>query len=494
MQQLNMIVYLCLLGVLGVLGSSGWSPDLVPNPMADPTACGRPSVARSQVCDMDGLLSHESKDVVEGYINQNKKAQLAVLIINRMSQSYLDSNGNDIDKAGGRFARTIHDKWGVGDQTRNDGGLVFLSIQDRFAYISRGSGISRQLNSANIDGIISHMRPHLRKKDYEKALSTAVVEINLLLDGKPVDMSNSSDSTDWWFVIIFVVIVVVLAYNSWSQWNRMQQLTRGREALTRLMQEVNLAQAEASEAEHGRDDSSHQPKVFASKSCPICLEDFVSNDEASARRPKKLFCGHLFCHECLSAYLRDGTKCPICRAPVDGSIPPRPPSAPSPPPPPPPPPPRPDQHQQPPPPADPHGSSGGGGFWSWGGGAGAGGHSVGSGGGCSAASDGPFSSTSSSSGIRTNWARAPELMYRLRRMHVLYPETMNTDTMHALSSGIDSGNLQAVQRAIDQRSAAVQTIVTSIQSRNNARSSGSSGSRSRSFGGGRSSGGGGGRW
>jgi hypothetical protein len=80
-------------------------------------------------------------------------------------------------------------------------------------------------------------------------------------------------------------------------------------------------------------------------------------------------------------------------------------------------------------------------------------------------------------------------------MHALYPETMTADTAAALREGVSTGDVRAVQRAVDNRAAAVQEIVTSIQTRAAARTSGSGGAtRYRSFGGGRSGGGGGGRW
>ena len=35
-------------------------------------------------------------------------------------------------------------------------------------------------------------------------------------------------------------------------------------------------------------------RIFASKSCPICLEDYIINDEQHAQRPNKLGCGTAF--------------------------------------------------------------------------------------------------------------------------------------------------------------------------------------------------------
>lgn len=122
--------------------------------------------------------------------------------------------------------------------------------------------------------------------------------------------------------------------------------------------------------------------------------------------------------ECLSGFLktRDGTKCPICRAPVDSSDPPIPPPRPSP---------------------RPPGGDGGGG----GGGSG----SSGSGGSCSAESFSQDQSSSSSAYTRSSTtntstnnydnsstydssapllglARTAEINYRMQRMRYLYPQ------------------------------------------------------------------------
>lgn len=202
---------------------------------------------------------------------------------------------------------------------------------------------------------------------------------------------------------------------------------------------------------------------------------------AHPKRPNSLCCGHVFCFECLDQFLRtpEGTKCPICRAPVDGSRPAQAPPG--------------DRHDRPypnpnpnPPPGDRHdrpltrGAGAGGGR------------------GCSADFASSASASSSYQGIRHNlmWSRSAELHYRLARMRLLYPDTMTAETLGAISAGVDSGSVQQIQAAVDTRSAAVLHTVSQIQSRRQAQSSGSKGTRwsGGGFGGGRSSGGGGGRW
>ena len=497
------VAALLQLGVAAASKTTGWSPSEVANPRTEPARCGRPTVERSSLCDPDDILTLESKDIVEGYINVHtagRGAEVAILVIERMSQNWLEANGNDIDVSAERFARAVHDGWGVGDRVKHDGIVVFLSIVDRVAYISRGDGLTRQLSKASIDGMILHMRPHLRSRDYEKALSTGVVEIGMIVQGKALPPAHEFENSGVFWGLL-AVILGWLAWTTYSEHRRVSNLNRGREALNSLMTEVNLAHAETPEdagdagvprqrvsgrnsaagAGAGADAATGAgERVFASKSCPICLEDYITNDEQHAQRPAKLvFCGHCFCHGCLGEFLKtpEGTKCPICRAPVDGKRPAQ----------------RPTQHPSPPPPPplqdhQPSEDQRPRRFWSWGADAGAGAGS----GGCSV-DTGVFVPPPA---MGAHWSRStPELLFRIRRMHYLYPEVMDVHTMGALSSGVSAGDVQQVRVAVENRAAAVQSIVTSIQSRAAARSAGSGGSKMRgSFGGGRSGGGGGGRW
>lgn len=462
--------------------NADWYPQNVPNPNKEPSKCGRAEVMKSMICDPDLLLSKDSADVVEGYINQGTSHgsyQLGVLLIKKMSEKWTEEHSNDIDKAGEEFAIQVFNKWGIGLQDKNDGILLFVSIDDRFTYISRGRGVQQKLSPLVLNGVISHMRPHLRSKNWEKALSTAVVEVNMIMEGK----TPQSESSNGWFIyFVLLCIVAWLCYSSYRNFSRTYSLNRGRDALGRLMTEVRLADEEMEE----EDGTPSRPTrraapvaqgktVYASKSCPICLEAFVSASPPTAldgagsasegtsilnpKRPNALCCGHLFCFECLDSYLRtpEGTRCPICRAPVDGT-----PPAPQPPQP-------PHNDNRPPSPAR------------------------GGGGGCTA--NHPIHGTTSNvTGVFTSWHRSSELHYRLHRMRLLYPDTMDTGTMGAIAAGIDSRSMREVERAIETRSAAVQSIINEARSRESMRHSGSSGSRSMSFGGGMSSGGSGGRW
>lgn len=48
--------------------------------------------------------------------------------------------------------------------------------------------------------------------------------------------------------------------------------------------------------------------------CPICLED------SSIEAPAITACQHLFCSECIIDWLKKGSTCPSCRAPLDSKL------------------------------------------------------------------------------------------------------------------------------------------------------------------------------
>jgi len=467
--------------------SPGSHPEDVQSPMIYPAVCNRPRVARSALCDVDDVMSDTSRDIIEGMLNEiveHGTGQAAVCLLYKMSPAYIKEQGS-VEKAGERFARAVHDKWAVGDVQKQNGVVVFMSIHDRMVYISTGSGVEQYLSSHVIEGIISHMRPALVSRDYSRALQTAVTEVDLILQGKPVPLSSSrarSTSTsedspgEALSLIIFVFFVISAIVNIVAKCgSNTTQLHTGQRALDRLMREV----------QGGEDERFH------SASCPICLEDFsqppADGDaesgsasstgtasqateraeavNASPLRPMMLPCDHQFCFGCLSEYLKtpEGTKCPICRAPVEPTAPvPRP---------------------QVPSPSPDNGAGAGTG-------AGAGGGAF-SGSGSAGVGIGSGLRSMARSGI---WQRrSPEINYRINRMRILYPDVLDANTANRLQSAATTGPAE-LAAAIQSRSTEVTTLIDNAQRRAAMRSSGSSGSRSRSFGGGRSSGGGGGRW
>jgi len=502
MTLLQLLLLLCIV-VLTAAGVAlkGWTPQLVPNPMTLPAECGRTGVEHSKVCDPDNLLTKETKDVIEGYINdlasKGDKGDLSVLIINKMTSSFLLSQGgfggggDSETQAAEKFAMSVHDTWGVGSSSKNDGALLFLSLNDRVVYVSRGSGVKGKLQNAVVDGMIANMRPFLRAKEYGTAVEYATLFLvqSLSYDKleesvsanakynvlhKNANTTNLSDDNEDTPLLTWVMIAFFVIFGLYSQCIRgdntgINNLQRGRGALNRFMTEAS--QPESSGAVR-----------FPSTSCPICLEEYPSHapdqeppvfvppgDRPVAaaappapasrdpKRPMALVCGHIFCFECLDAFLKteQGGKCPVCRQPTSPTA-----------------------------PRDEDGSGGGGE-----------GHARP----CAAAGgEEQEQQRERVPDLQRNNAfnlhRRLELQYRLRRLQALYPSVATTETVHSLEAAITSGDRSEIQRVVRARDIEVRNEITEWQKRADAASRGSSGSKHKSFGGGRSSGGRGGRW
>lgn len=241
------------------LFSKTYSPVDVPNPMLNPEMCGRSGVPKSAICDPSLLLLKDNKDVIEGFINGVVGAEVAVAIVDQMSHSFVA--GDEVEVAAKRFAKSLHDDWGVGNKETNNGILIFLSINDRAVYISTGAGVKGKVTAQYVEYLISDMKPDLKAGNYGTAIEKTVTQIRLIMSDQS-DIGKRISSGEWgdnWFIgLLFaggLTVMGVAAQNT----RKLNQLRRGRMALDKFMTEVE----EASDN-----------KKFLSESCPICLEQF----------------------------------------------------------------------------------------------------------------------------------------------------------------------------------------------------------------------------
>lgn len=186
--------------------------------MTDPSRCGRPGITKSAICDPGDLLSKESKDVTEGFMNDIKAAQLAVLVVKKIDPSYIGFD--EVATAAEKFAKYIHNAWGVGDKASNNGVMIFLSVDDRRVHISTGKGSAQLLTLSLIDAIISHMRADLRAAEYGAAIEKCVVEIGLVFEGKDVRSNYEKlvDETQKAFAIFLFGCFCIFAVGSIVLW------------------------------------------------------------------------------------------------------------------------------------------------------------------------------------------------------------------------------------------------------------------------------------
>ncbi|HEY8896658.1 MAG TPA: TPM domain-containing protein, partial [Niastella sp.] len=99
-------------------------------------------------------------------------------------------------------AQLYFNRWGIGDNVKNDGVLILLSKQPRRIRIHTGSGMRTLLTDGNCAGIISQtMVPNFKADLYFTGLKDAVKDIENRIDenealNKPQTVAGSSATTE----------------------------------------------------------------------------------------------------------------------------------------------------------------------------------------------------------------------------------------------------------------------------------------------------------
>lgn len=224
------------------------------------------------------------------------------------------------EKAAEVFGRHIHDTWGIGT-VDGTGVLIFLSIKDRSVYISRGAAVDTILRDRRLDVIVEHMKPFLRKGDYDGAIQIAVAELDTYLQAG-IQLSATERLQDWFEQSIFFIVLGIVGWLIRKEFVARRDYTRVSSQLSALDQ----ARAEALQG------------TFKTTSCPICLEDFKTKESdaggeedtepqlvgSDGLQIKLLRCGHVFDETCWQEWINNGNhrkidKCPICQQDVGPS-------------------------------------------------------------------------------------------------------------------------------------------------------------------------------
>ncbi|MEW5310569.1 MAG: hypothetical protein WDW38_002355 [Sanguina aurantia] len=257
---------------------SAWTPEQYPNPQFNASLCGRPGVEMSWLCDPDGVLSADSRNVVEGVIQQiavgdapfsrapcgslgDVGSQVGVALMKEF-QVPLGSNPSRVAEL---FARGLHDDWRVGHALCQDGVLLLLSKDNRQMYISTGTGVMGRLSSSVVDAIIVNARPLLRTNRFDAAVEGAVLDIGLALAGRlsPHEADGDDGEGAGSILPLAVFIGIFSLAGSASFYRERKQRRRFSDCKSKL-EKLKKDQAAA------RLDPS-----FNATSCPICLEDFT---------------------------------------------------------------------------------------------------------------------------------------------------------------------------------------------------------------------------
>ena len=185
---------------------------------------------------------------------------------------------SDKSLAAKSFAVALHDSWGVGGthDGRENGVVIFLSVEDRVVYISTGRDVKHLVTAEEIKVLIESIKPDLRKEDYGRAIALMIIRIELILQrsgnayNQGTLLSTSQNSTPLYGVLVqpllFLCLFVVAwrLYSSDKKTNREQRLMEGKAKLDAFMQDVN---------------QSLDNKKYITSSCPICLEEYCAEPD-----------------------------------------------------------------------------------------------------------------------------------------------------------------------------------------------------------------------
>jgi len=122
------------------------------------------------VADFAHVLSPETTQQIDslcGQISHSKaNAQIEVVTIRTL-------DGDDIDD----FTNRLEEKWKIGRKGSDRGVVLLFAIQDRKRRIEVGFGLEGILPDAKVGDIGRSMVPALRAADYDRAVTTGVVQI-----------------------------------------------------------------------------------------------------------------------------------------------------------------------------------------------------------------------------------------------------------------------------------------------------------------------------
>lgn len=345
--------------ILLIVVSSGkafTSYDL-PSPQKDPTACGRQN-GKSAICDPEGYISGSTADQIDGIINfiqegshgfkkveckgSESGPQIAVAVVGSMS----GGRGSKEAQAF-QFAKDLHDRWGVGEASCQNGIVIFLAVKDRSMAFSVGAGVKNIFTDNMVPKVMALMKPKMRDGEFGEAIVVAVTAVgNILSTGKAPEGYYSEES-NWAGFFFFAIFASVFGIIKCVDWRKRRRYNGSKKLLEKIDKDRTAANKDS----------------YVITSCPICLEDFPNADNSGATESsgnskgallpttvnnvrtiqagqrsdrssstaslgstlpsdseKVLLCGHKFHENCITSWI-SGTGssnqlCPICRQPI----------------------------------------------------------------------------------------------------------------------------------------------------------------------------------
>ena len=272
--------------------------------------------------------------------------EVAVVIVRRLDVAGLTNvwtpTDEDVDKAAEKFARALHDRFGVGDRKCHTGALLFVAMDDRATYLSTGRSL-KFLSDRRAGTVLDSMGPLLRKGDLGGAVIHGLDNIIRYADQGPPSLGErflDALPTIIFFSFFFMIAGAILAAII-DQRKTSRDLTTVRRHLsnvehlrdggrpddicsicldtlfvptspTKRRLQVDGADVDSSDNDDD-DNSTTLLKAKKKKASPV---------PSSPREVETIVnCGHSFHQDCLQKWFdARGTSelsCPICRQNID---------------------------------------------------------------------------------------------------------------------------------------------------------------------------------
>lgn len=165
-----------------------------------------PARSSTIVTDYTNTLSTQERQFLEQKLvafNDSTSSQVAIVI--------MGSVGNyDISE----YAVQLYNKWGIGQQEKNNGVLILVAKEDRNVFITTGYGMEGVLPDALCKRIVNNdILPNFKAGNYYEGIDAAVNSIVSIVKGEyTVDeyMKQSEKKFPWFGLLLGIIIFFIV--------------------------------------------------------------------------------------------------------------------------------------------------------------------------------------------------------------------------------------------------------------------------------------------
>jgi uncharacterized protein len=168
----------------------------------------RPKNEEDQVAlyDYINLLSASQQDALQRKLIRYADSTSTQIVIAIISST----NGDDISLTGANWGQ----KWGIGQDGKDNGIFILLAKEDRKVDINTGYGIEYRITDLMAERIINRiMIPEFKKGDYYAGLDGAADAVFAALKGEfkeERDFNEDEFPTHLIIIIIFIILIIAL--------------------------------------------------------------------------------------------------------------------------------------------------------------------------------------------------------------------------------------------------------------------------------------------